>query len=206
MWRDQEAILLLPQDTRLAPLRDGTLQTHSAMLAPLVFAHQNLGVIAIANGPLSLPFTETDFSTFKAIAEQSAFALYNAMIYLLADEKKRMDSDLQVAQEIQRILLPSAAPTVRNYEIDGINMPGAPDERRLLRLYARCAWPLGSRHRGCLRQGGARLAHHGHVPQRPSRPGRRQDERRRGPQPGQPPDLSGYQGRHVHLDGLSSPR
>jgi len=28
-----------------------------------------------------------------------------------------------VAQEIQRILLPSGSPSVRNYEIDGINMP-----------------------------------------------------------------------------------
>ena len=123
VWRDQDAVLLLPQDTRLAALRDANLRTHSAMLAPLVFARQNLGVIAIANGPMSAAFTETDFSTFKAIAEQAAFALYNAMIYLVADEKKRMDSDLQVAQEIQRILLPSASPSVRNYEIDGINMP-----------------------------------------------------------------------------------
>ena len=123
VWRDQDAVLLLPQDARLNPLRDTTLQTHSAMLAPLVFAHQNLGVIAVANGPLSSAFTEADFSTFKAIAEQSAFALYNAMVYLLADEKKRMDSDLQVAQEIQRILLPSSAPILSNYDIDGINMP-----------------------------------------------------------------------------------
>ena len=123
VWRDQDAILLLPQDTRLTALRDATLQTQSAMLAPLVFARQNLGVIAVANGPMSSPFTETDFSTFKAIAEQSAFALYNAMIYLQADEKKRMDSDLQVAQEIQRILLPYASPSLRNYDIDGINLP-----------------------------------------------------------------------------------
>ncbi len=123
VWRDQDAVLLLPQDTRLTPLRDTTLQTNSAMLAPLVFAHQNLGVIAVANGPMSTPFTETDFSTFKAIAEQSAFALYNAMIYQVADEKKRMDSDLLVAQEIQRILLPSSAPSLPNYDIDGINMP-----------------------------------------------------------------------------------
>ena len=123
VWRDQDAVLLLPQDTRLTPLRDSALKTNSAMLAPLVFARQNLGVIAIANGPMSSPFTEADFSTFKAIAEQSAFALYNAMIYLLADEKKRMDSDLQVAQEIQRILLPSAAPSLVNYDIDGVNMP-----------------------------------------------------------------------------------
>ena len=123
VWRDQDAILLRPQDTRLTTLRDGAIQTQSAMLAPLFFARQNLGVIAVANGPMSQPFSETDFSTFKAIAEQSAFALYNAMIYSMADEKKRMDSDLQVAQEIQRILLPSSSPTLRNYDIDGINMP-----------------------------------------------------------------------------------
>jgi len=123
VWRDQDAILLLPHDSRLTPLRDTTLKTNSAMLAPLLFARQNLGVIAVANGPMSNPFSETDFSTFKAIAEQSAFALYNAMIYLMADEKKRMDSDLQVAQEIQRILLPSTSPTLRNYDIDGINLP-----------------------------------------------------------------------------------
>jgi len=123
VWRDQDAILLLPEDTRLNPLRSPVLQTHCAMFAPLVFARQNLGVIAVANGPMSAPFTETDFSTFKAIAGQAAFALYNAMIYLLADEKKRMDSDLQVAQEIQRILIPAGSPTLRNYDIDGVNMP-----------------------------------------------------------------------------------
>jgi len=123
VWRDRDAVLLLPQDTRLTQLRDNALQTHSAMLAPLVFARQNMGVIAIANGPLGAPFSEADFSTFKAIAEQCAFALYNAMIYQQADEKKRMDSDMQVAEEIQRILLPSGSPALRNYDIDGINMP-----------------------------------------------------------------------------------
>jgi sigma-B regulation protein RsbU (phosphoserine phosphatase) len=123
VWRDQDAILMLPQDTRLTTLSNGAVQTQSAMLAPLLFARQNLGVISVANGPMSQPFSEADFSTFKAIAEQSSFALYNAMIYSMADEKKRMDSDLQVAQEIQRILLPSSSPTLRNYDIDGINMP-----------------------------------------------------------------------------------
>jgi sigma-B regulation protein RsbU (phosphoserine phosphatase) len=123
VWRDQDAVLLLPDDTRLTSMSDGAIQTRSAMFAPLVFARQNLGVIAVANGPMGAAFSETDFSTFKAIAEQSAFALYNAMVYSQADEKKRLDSDLQIAQEIQRILLPAAAPVIKNYEVDGINMP-----------------------------------------------------------------------------------
>ena len=64
---------------------------------------ENLGVLAVANGPMSAPFIESDFSVFKAIAEQSAFALYNVLIYLLAAQKKQLDTDLQVAEDVQRL-------------------------------------------------------------------------------------------------------
>ena len=123
VWRDKEPLLLMPGDSRLTPLRDTTLKTESAMLAPLIYADQNLGVLALANGPMSTTFSESDFSIFKAIAELSAFALYTAIIYSQASEKRRLDTDLQVAQEIQRILLPSAPPMMNGYEIDGLNMP-----------------------------------------------------------------------------------
>lgn len=122
-WRDKEPQLLGSHDARLAQLSDATLKTGSAMLAPLVYADHNLGVLAVANGPMSAPFTESDFSIFKAIAEQSAFALYNAIVYSQANEKKRLDHDIQVAQEIQRILLPSAPPALQSFEVDGVNMP-----------------------------------------------------------------------------------
>ncbi|MEA3188473.1 MAG: hypothetical protein QOD99_2303 [Chthoniobacter sp.] len=122
-WRDKEPLLLSGSDARLAQLRDGTLQTESAMFSPLIYGNQNLGVLAIGNGPMSAPFSKSDFAIFKAIAEQSAFALYNAIVYSQADEKKRMDSDLLVAQDIQRILLPSGPPAIDGYEIDGINLP-----------------------------------------------------------------------------------
>lgn len=123
VWRDREPVLLGPSDARLSQLRDTTLRTESAMMAPLIYGNENLGVLAVANGPMSTPFTESDFSVFKAIAEQSAFALYNAIIYSQADEKKRLDTDLQTAQDIQRILLPSSPPALQNFEIDGVNMP-----------------------------------------------------------------------------------
>ena len=123
VWRDSQARILGGQDPELLALRDTTLKTESAMFAPLVYGKQNLGVLAVANGPMSSPFTESDFEVFKAITEQSAFALYNAIIYSQADEKKRLDLDLQVAQDIQRILLPLSPPVMKGYEIDGVNMP-----------------------------------------------------------------------------------
>ncbi len=70
------------------------------MIAPLLYGKQNLGLLALGNGPLGTPFTQSDFVVFKSISEQSAFALYNAIIYSEANEKKRLDHDLEIARDI----------------------------------------------------------------------------------------------------------
>ncbi len=93
------------------------------MVTPLLYGKQNMGVLALGNGPSSPSFTSSDFVVFKSIAEQSAFALYNAIIYSEANEKKRLDHDLEIARDIQRILLPSEAPVIPGFEISGINIP-----------------------------------------------------------------------------------
>ena len=125
VWRNKEPLLLpaADRDPRLAALRDTPLRTESAMLAPLLYAGENLGLLALVNGPLSSAFTESDFEVFTAISEQSAFALYNAIVYAQANEKKTLDRDLEIARDIQRILLPSTSPEVEGFEISGINIP-----------------------------------------------------------------------------------
>ena len=123
VWRDREPLFLSGDDARLGNLRENTQITTSAMFSPLIFGHQNLGVIAVAKGSMSSPFSASDFSVFKAIAEQSAFALYNAIVYSEASEKRRLDLDLLVAQDIQRILLPTAAPEIGGFQISGVNIP-----------------------------------------------------------------------------------
>src|SRR5438105_15733003 len=84
---------------------------------------ENKAVFAVVNASKAAPFTASDFVVFKSIAEQSAFALYNAIIYSEANEKKRLDHDLEIARDIQRILLPSEAPVIPGFEISGINIP-----------------------------------------------------------------------------------
>src|ERR1700736_4402625 len=107
----------------LAKLRDSSLGATSVMVAPLLYAKQNMGVLAVANSRMGSPFSQNDFVVFKSITEQSAFALYNAIIYSEANEKKRLDHDLEIARDIQRILLPSEAPAIKGFEISGINVP-----------------------------------------------------------------------------------
>jgi sigma-B regulation protein RsbU (phosphoserine phosphatase) len=123
VWSEQEPLLLRGEDSRLVSLRIGPLRTKSAMLCPLFYGQESLGVLAIARGPGSDDFAPSDFQIFKAISEQSAFALYTATIFSEAAEKKRLDQDLQVAHEIQRILLPANAPEINGFQISGINVP-----------------------------------------------------------------------------------
>jgi phosphoserine phosphatase RsbU/P len=125
VWKNGEAIHLadLADAPELAKLRETAHGTESVMITPLLYGRQNMGVLAVANGPMSADFTQSDFIVFKSIAEQSAFALYNAIIYSEANEKKRLDHDLQIARDIQRILLPSKPPQIEGFDIAGINIP-----------------------------------------------------------------------------------
>jgi len=107
----------------LARLRDSSFGASSVMVAPLLYAKQNMGVLALANSRIGAPFSQNDFVVFKSISEQSAFALYNAIIYSEANEKKRLDHDLEIARDIQRILLPAESPKVNGFEIAGLNVP-----------------------------------------------------------------------------------
>ena len=125
VWQTGQPVCLneLSEAPEVAKLRDSPLATASIMAAPLLYGKQNMGVLALGNGRMGAPFSQSDFVVFKSIAEQSAFALYNAIIYSEANEKKRLDHDLEIARDIQRILLPSEAPAVPGFDISGINVP-----------------------------------------------------------------------------------
>ncbi len=125
VWQTGQSVCLteFSEAPELAKLRSSAFGSASIMAASLRYGNQDLGVLALAQGPRGQPFSQGDFVVFKSIAEQSAFALYNAIIYSMANEKKRLDHDLEIARDIQRILLPSEAPGINGFQISGINAP-----------------------------------------------------------------------------------
>ena len=125
VWQTGQSVCLteFSEAPELAKLRGSAFGSASVMAASLRYGNQDLGVLALAQGPAGPPFSQGDFVVFKSIAEQSAFALYNAIIYSMANEKKRLDHDLEIARDIQRILLPSEAPAINGFQISGINAP-----------------------------------------------------------------------------------
>jgi sigma-B regulation protein RsbU (phosphoserine phosphatase) len=125
VWQAGQSVCLkeFSEAPELAKLRGSAFGSSSVMAVALRYGQQDLGVLAVANGPVGSPFSQSDFVVFKSIAEQSAFALYNAIIYSMANEKKRLDHDLEIARDIQRILLPAEAPAINGFQISGINVP-----------------------------------------------------------------------------------
>src|SRR4030081_3877315 len=125
VWQTGQPVVLndLSEAPELARLRDSSFGTASVLVAPLLYGKQNMGILALGNSANGTPFSQSDFVVFKSISEQSAFALYNAIIYSEANEKKRLDHDLQIARDIQRVLLPAEPPIINGFEISGLNIP-----------------------------------------------------------------------------------
>jgi sigma-B regulation protein RsbU (phosphoserine phosphatase) len=87
VWHGGQPLVLneFSQAPELAKLRDSSFGASSVMVASLLYGKQNMGVLAVANGPKGTPFSQGDFVVFKSIAEQSACALYHAIIYSAAN-------------------------------------------------------------------------------------------------------------------------
>lgn len=123
VWREVKPRIFDRQELIEAGLADTPAMAHSVLAAPLLYRRKILGVLVLANGAMSTPFTAEDLKVFATITEQSAFAIFTEGIYLEAAEKKRLDHDLEIAREIQAILLPSMPPSFPGFDICGINIP-----------------------------------------------------------------------------------
>ena len=95
----------------------------SALLSPLRHANKDLGVLVVARHHSDGPFSANDFSVFRSAAEQSSFAIGNARIHREAHEKRVLESELQNAREVQRVLLPQKDPVIPGFRISGTNIP-----------------------------------------------------------------------------------
>ncbi|MDZ4815665.1 MAG: GAF domain-containing SpoIIE family protein phosphatase [Verrucomicrobiota bacterium] len=99
------------------------LNIETMMAVPLKYRDEVLGVMAVVNKKAESAFTRNDLTLFSAMADQAAYALHNATMYQFLAEKKRYDHELQIARDIQTILLPEKAPHSEVFDIHGINLP-----------------------------------------------------------------------------------
>lgn len=95
----------------------------SALVAPMSYGGNDIGLLIITRNHNGRAFSESEFKLFKSASEQSAFALGNAKIHHEANEKRKFESELRIAREVQSILLPNKDPDIPGYRIMGTNSP-----------------------------------------------------------------------------------
>jgi phosphoserine phosphatase RsbU/P len=123
--REKRPVLVeLADGTGLFPdFREYALKTHTYIAVPLQYRGDDLGVIALANREDGHSFTTSDLEIIKSVADQASYSLHHAQIYSQLADKRKMDHDLKMAREIQRILLPDEAPKIDEYELAALNLP-----------------------------------------------------------------------------------
>ena len=123
VWEGAKAAVLLEKDPRMDVARRAGVVCGSVAIVPLIYGTRNFGVLLMAREVGEDAFCVSDMQVFHTLAEQSAFALCTAGVFSEAAEKRHLDRDLQVAHEIQRILLPSKAPEIPGFQVSGVNVP-----------------------------------------------------------------------------------
>lgn len=97
------------QSVRLLGLR-------SLLCVPLRVKDKSLGAIYVDNRVQTGIFALADLELLNAIGSSAAIAIENARLYQDAVEMGRLQSELQMARQVQVGLLPTQAPTVTGWE------------------------------------------------------------------------------------------
>ncbi|MDZ4767124.1 MAG: GAF domain-containing SpoIIE family protein phosphatase [Chloroflexota bacterium] len=87
------------------------------LCAPMLVQERLIGVVYVDTSLRSGVFTDSDLQLLDAVAGQAGVAIENARLYLVAVEKGRLESELQMARQIQESLLPRRLPELAGYEL-----------------------------------------------------------------------------------------
>jgi serine phosphatase RsbU (regulator of sigma subunit)/pSer/pThr/pTyr-binding forkhead associated (FHA) protein len=95
----------------------------SVLAAPLENQGDVVGLIYVDSRIGHRSFEEGDLRLLTSLANVAAAKIQNARLMAEAAEKKQMDREFLLAQEIQQRLLPDSPPVVPGYELHGSNIP-----------------------------------------------------------------------------------
>ncbi|HEX8234500.1 MAG TPA: GAF domain-containing SpoIIE family protein phosphatase [Abditibacteriaceae bacterium] len=92
------------------------MRNRSMLLVPLKIRDEPLGVMAVLNKQRG-SFTVDDQFLLQALADQGALSINNAMLTIEVGKQERLRRELQIARDIQRMLLPERCPIVPGFEL-----------------------------------------------------------------------------------------
>lgn len=95
----------------------------TAMVAPMLFKTERLGVIYIDTQSRALAFTNEELEMLTSIANQAAVAIINARMHQQLVEQHKLAREMEIARAIQMNLLPKTYPDVPGYQLSAMSLP-----------------------------------------------------------------------------------
>ncbi len=120
--------MLIPEaynDPRFDPSFDkrSGFRTHSILCVPMQHRGKTIGVVQALNRFDGKSFNEHDLRTFTIFAGQAAVAIENSRLLIKALENEKIKSQIAVAAEIQRLIVPEKLPAIPRLKMHGRYIP-----------------------------------------------------------------------------------
>ncbi len=93
------------------------------IISPMIIQGHVRGLLVIGKKMNGESYNEDNIQFIEALANTAIAAIENERLFEQEIEKKRLDSELELALEIQKNLLPKKVPSIHNCDIAGISIP-----------------------------------------------------------------------------------
>jgi len=97
-------------------------KTHSEMVAPIISNDEVIGVFDLESDELNA-YSKDDLEILLLLASQVAIIIEKVMLHESLIEKKRLQTQLEVARQVQLELLPARDPQLAGFDISAYNFP-----------------------------------------------------------------------------------
>lgn len=100
---------------------DGLKKIGIELIVPMRLKDVTKGLILLGSRTTKVPYSKSDIEYVSSVGSLAIISIENARLLQEELEKQRMEKDLEIAQKIQRNLLPDTIPEMENFEIAAIN-------------------------------------------------------------------------------------
>src|SRR6266403_6178183 len=97
-------------------------RTNSEMVAPIISNNEVIGVFDLESDDLNA-YSNDDLEVLMLLAAQVAIIIEKVMLHEQMIEKQRLETQLEVARQVQLELLPASDPELPGYDISAYNFP-----------------------------------------------------------------------------------
>ncbi|MBU1680303.1 MAG: SpoIIE family protein phosphatase [Bacteroidetes bacterium] len=91
------------------------------LIVPMKIKSEIKGLILLGSKNTKMSYTQSDIEFVSSLGSIAITSIENGRLFEEALEKKRLEKDLEIAQNIQRNLLPKKMPLLNNFEIAAYN-------------------------------------------------------------------------------------